>query len=288
MAEEIRNIVINSNTLKNIITEVVKRLKSEYDSLSNTLASTRNKLDILDSEVNDRVIEELTKVINGADADFDTLKEIGDWIKSDTTGAAKMQSDILDNKNSVSNLEENKADKGDYEITKKFVTDVDLDIGVLQPEFEATAEAPEIKFDQTVLMDVESAVDDSEGVLTFDGEIDEENDRKLVLTGRIVGLKINNTITQPEFVASNAKFDRVRDANVVSESNEVKFTLYHTIAENCLEMSSGFVTPIITNTITQPEYAIESIPQTLRLRRTVDVGLNISHVVEKEKPVVRL
>lgn len=288
MAEEIRNIVINSNTLKDIITEVVRRLKNEYDSLSNTLTSTRNKLDILDSEVNDRVVEELTKVINGADADFDTLKEIGDWIKSDTTGAAKMQSDILDNKNSISSLEESKADKGDYEITKKFVTDVNLDIDVIQPEFTATAITPEIEFNQTVLMNVESVVDDSEGVLTFDGEIDEENDRKLKLTGRIVGLKIDNTITQPEFVASNAKFDRVRDANVVSESNEVRFTLYHTVAENCLEMSSGFVTPIITNTITQPEYAIESIPQTLRMRRTVDVGLGITHVVEKEKPVVSL
>lgn len=33
---------------------------------------------------------EVAKVVAGADADFDSLKEVADWIKSDTTGAAKM------------------------------------------------------------------------------------------------------------------------------------------------------------------------------------------------------
>lgn len=38
--------------------------------------------------------EEIAKVVANADADFDTLKEIADWILSDTTGAAKMAGDI--------------------------------------------------------------------------------------------------------------------------------------------------------------------------------------------------
>ena len=38
--------------------------------------------------------EEVAKIVAGADASYDTLKEIADWIMSDTTGAAKMQSDI--------------------------------------------------------------------------------------------------------------------------------------------------------------------------------------------------
>ena len=38
--------------------------------------------------------EEVAKVVANADASFDTLKEIADWILSDTTGAAKMASDI--------------------------------------------------------------------------------------------------------------------------------------------------------------------------------------------------
>ena len=48
------------------------------------------------------------------------------------------------------------------------------------------------------------------------------------------------------------------------------------------------MTPIITNKITQPVYAIESIPQTIELQRTVDVNLGINHSVTKEKPVIRL
>ena len=37
---------------------------------------------------------ELTKIVADADASFDTLKEIADWIMSDTTGAASMAADI--------------------------------------------------------------------------------------------------------------------------------------------------------------------------------------------------
>ena len=50
MAEEIRNIVVNANILKDIITEVVKRLKSEYDILNENLEATKTKLDLLDTE----------------------------------------------------------------------------------------------------------------------------------------------------------------------------------------------------------------------------------------------
>lgn len=38
--------------------------------------------------------EEVAKIVAGADASYDTLKEIADWILSDTTGAAKMANDI--------------------------------------------------------------------------------------------------------------------------------------------------------------------------------------------------
>ena len=38
--------------------------------------------------------EEVAKIVAGADTSYDTLKEIADWILSDTTGAAKMNSDI--------------------------------------------------------------------------------------------------------------------------------------------------------------------------------------------------
>ena len=38
--------------------------------------------------------EEVAKIVAGADANYDTLKEIADWIMSDTTGATKMANDI--------------------------------------------------------------------------------------------------------------------------------------------------------------------------------------------------
>lgn len=37
---------------------------------------------------------EVTKIVAGANASYDTLKEIADWIMSDTTGAASMAADI--------------------------------------------------------------------------------------------------------------------------------------------------------------------------------------------------
>lgn len=37
---------------------------------------------------------EVAKIVAGADASYDTLKEIADWIMSDTTGAASMTADI--------------------------------------------------------------------------------------------------------------------------------------------------------------------------------------------------
>lgn len=40
------------------------------------------------------VADTVTEIVAGADKDFDTLKEVADWILSDSTGAAKMQADI--------------------------------------------------------------------------------------------------------------------------------------------------------------------------------------------------
>ena len=49
------------------------------------------------------VADKIAEVVAGANEDFDTLKEIADWIMSDTTGAAKMQSDITSLKTLVGN-----------------------------------------------------------------------------------------------------------------------------------------------------------------------------------------
>ena len=48
----------------------------------------------------------IADVVAGADASFDTLKEIADWIMSDTTGAAAMANDIDDLKDAVEDLQD--------------------------------------------------------------------------------------------------------------------------------------------------------------------------------------
>ena len=51
------------------------------------------------------IATEVANIVAGADSDFDTLKEVADWIKSDTTGAAKLQIDVDALKTSVSTAE---------------------------------------------------------------------------------------------------------------------------------------------------------------------------------------
>ena len=47
---------------------------------------------------------EVAKIVAGANADFDTLKEIADWILNDTTGAADMANDIQTLQNLVGDI----------------------------------------------------------------------------------------------------------------------------------------------------------------------------------------
>lgn len=80
------------------------------------VAATGGNLD----ELKATVAEEVAKIVAGADTDFDTLKEIADWINNDASGAAKMQIDIgtlktqLENlADEVGGLELEKGEKGD-------------------------------------------------------------------------------------------------------------------------------------------------------------------------------
>lgn len=74
-------------------------------NLENTYAS-KSVVDTLvggDSSKSVRNIaaEEVAKVIANAPADFDTLKEIADWIENDTTGSAQMANDIKEVKDAL-------------------------------------------------------------------------------------------------------------------------------------------------------------------------------------------
>ena len=67
-----------------------------------TLASAKA---YTDSTAKSAAAEAVAAVVAGADSDFDTLKEVADWIMSDTTGAAALQTDVAGLKTKVSTLE---------------------------------------------------------------------------------------------------------------------------------------------------------------------------------------
>jgi hypothetical protein len=77
--------------------------------------ATGGNTDLIESVIN----EEIAKVVAGADANFDTLKEVADWIKDDKAGAAKIKTDISTLQKDLTNIEltpgpqGEKGDKGD-------------------------------------------------------------------------------------------------------------------------------------------------------------------------------
>lgn len=77
--------------------------KSYADTqVSATLASAKA---YTDTTAKSAAAEAVAAVVAGADSDFDTLKEVADWIMSDTTGAAALQTDVAGLKTKVSTLE---------------------------------------------------------------------------------------------------------------------------------------------------------------------------------------
>jgi len=100
--------------IKNVILSGSETIGDRFNSISNTLSNldATGSWDPVGSaanaETNAKAYADtitataITNIIANADADFDTLKEIADWIQSDTTGAAKMATDISNLQSSVS------------------------------------------------------------------------------------------------------------------------------------------------------------------------------------------
>ena len=56
------------------------------------------------------VADAIAAVVAGAESDFDTLKEVADWINSDTTGAAALQIKVAENAEAITDLTNDKQD----------------------------------------------------------------------------------------------------------------------------------------------------------------------------------
>lgn len=63
-----------------------------------TFGAVEDKIDVIngtgEGSIHKAAADAVAKVVANAPQDFDTLKEVADWIANDTTGAAKMQADI--------------------------------------------------------------------------------------------------------------------------------------------------------------------------------------------------
>ena len=90
------------NGAKNEINETITGLSEVY--ASKTVVETLVGEDT-NKSARDIAAEEVAKVVADADADFDTLKEIADWILNDTTGAANMANDIVSLKQEDINID---------------------------------------------------------------------------------------------------------------------------------------------------------------------------------------
>ena len=56
------------------------------------------------------VADAIAAVVAGAESDFDTLREVADWINSDTTGAAALQIKVAENAEAITDLTNDKQD----------------------------------------------------------------------------------------------------------------------------------------------------------------------------------
>ena len=86
-------------------------MDTRVDALETTVGNAESGLvkDVAvlkgDKSVEGSVQFQIAQIVAGADANYDTLKEIADWIMSDQTGAAKMANDIKANADAITDLE---------------------------------------------------------------------------------------------------------------------------------------------------------------------------------------
>ena len=104
--------------------EEVKKVVDKY--------LTDNKIDSL--TIDKKITDGISKIVADAPEDFDTLKEMSDWISQHSDSAAAMNSDILDNKSSIETLQKDKANATDVETLSSEVENNTNDISDLSTD----------------------------------------------------------------------------------------------------------------------------------------------------------
>ena len=103
-----------------------KVIKSYVDnSLANIQTALNSKANSEDvytkSETNTKITEKVAEIVAGAPADFDTLKEMSDWIYNHEGSAAEMNAAINANKTNIASLQ---AEIGDIETVLSSIVEV--------------------------------------------------------------------------------------------------------------------------------------------------------------------
>lgn len=116
---------ISTNPLQNkVIAGELKSIKSKIGTDESTIKSNTKRIEANetaistlngtgDGSVKKAVSDGIAKVVAGAPEDFDTLKEMSDWINSHESSASSMNSQIQDNKKAIDNHVSN----GDIHVT---------------------------------------------------------------------------------------------------------------------------------------------------------------------------
>ena len=98
--------------------------KADITSIPSKVSELTNDSNYQTAEqVNDTVTAEIAKVVANAPENFDTLKEMSDWIAGHENDASAMNSAISDNKAAIASLQSGKADKSEIPTTVTELTD---------------------------------------------------------------------------------------------------------------------------------------------------------------------
>lgn len=124
IASELKSIKSKMGTDESIIRNNTNRIEANETAIS-TLNGTG------DGSVKKAVSDGIAEVVAGAPEDFDTLKEMSDWISSHENDASAMNSAIKDNKSAITALQTDKADKTEIPTVPTNVSEFINDAGYL-------------------------------------------------------------------------------------------------------------------------------------------------------------
>ena len=98
--------------------------KADITSIPSKISELANDSNYQTAEqISSTVTTEIAKVVADAPENFDTLKEMSDWIAGHENDASAMNSAISDNKTAIASLQSGKADKSEIPTTVSELTD---------------------------------------------------------------------------------------------------------------------------------------------------------------------